>query len=224
MKIEIWSDVVCPFCYIGKRHLETAIADLQMDNNVEIEWKSFELNPDATPKPGVSIYEALAESKGMPLEQVHSMTSQVVERAAAVGLDFKFDQAVVANTAKSHKLLHFAKSKGLQQPLKERLLHAYFTEGADLNDDSVLAGLAQELGLDKELALAALHQEEMDNEFRMDVNEARQIGISGVPFFVFNRKYAVSGAQPIDTFKQALNQIQTEMNEDAACSVDNPNC
>ncbi len=224
MQIEIWSDVVCPFCYIGKRHLEQAIADLKMEDEVEITWKSFQLDPSAQPREGLTLKKYLSESKGMSMDQVEQMTTGVVDRAAAVGLKFNFDEAIVANTIDAHRLLHLASEKGKQGEMKERLLLAYFTENKNLNDKEQLADLAMEVGLDRNEALRVLTTNAYASEFRKDVQEARQIGIQGVPFFVINRKYVVSGAQPIDTFKQALQQVNTEMQEDASCAVDGQNC
>ncbi|NVK26620.1 MAG: DsbA family oxidoreductase [Flavobacteriia bacterium] len=229
MKIEIWSDVVCPFCYIGKRHLEIALKNTGLQDEVEIEWKSFQLDPHARPSEGQTLYDYLSQSKGMSPDQVKSMTNQVVERASAVGLDFDFDKAIVANTEKAHFIIHYAKEKGLQNEMKERFLKAYFTEGKDLNDEETLVNLAHEIGLDREGALSALTADKSALGFRQDIQLARDFRVSGVPFFVIDRKYAVSGAQPISTFENVLKEVASksvpvqEDNSDS-CSVNDPNC
>ncbi len=225
MQIDIWSDVVCPFCYIGKKHLELAIEDLGMKDQVKIEYKSFQLDPQAAPSEGQTLKRYLAESKGMTMEQVEQMSQGVVERANAVGLSFDLDNAIVANTFNAHRLLHLAKERQVQNDLKEALLEAYFTNGANLNNKETLATHVAKVGLDKEEVLKVLTSNSYSSAFRDDVNAARQMGIQGVPFFVFNKKYAISGAQPIEAFKQALQQIKIEMeNEGEICSVEDPNC
>ncbi|KAB2814515.1 DsbA family oxidoreductase [Phaeocystidibacter luteus] len=229
MKIEIWSDVVCPFCYIGKRHLEIAMENTGLKNEVEIEWKSFQLDPHARPSEGQTLYDYLSACKGMSPDQVKNMTNQVVERAAAVGLNFDFDKAIVANTEKAHYVMHFAKERGLQLEMKERFLRAYFTEGMDLNDVDVLADLAVEVGLDRKEVLASIESDKAALGFREDVQLARDFRISGVPFIVIDRKYAVSGAQPISTFENVLKEVAAEATptqEESAdsCAVDDPNC
>lgn len=234
MNIEIWSDVVCPFCYIGKRHLEIALRDSGLADQVSIEWKSYQLDPGADAHVGKSLHAYLSESKGMTLEQAQQMSTGVSERGSAVGIDFNFEKAIVANTRLAHHLLHFSKTKGIQYEMKERLFKAYFIEGQDMNSEEVLADLALEMGLNRDEVLAYLGTTEADKAFHEDLQWAQQFGIRGVPFFVFNRKYALSGAQPISTFIEVLEKVKAEetvqpeiVNEassDASCDVDNPNC
>lgn len=234
MKIEIWSDVVCPFCYIGKRHLEIALRDSDMLSDVDIEWKSFQLDPGADAYVGMHLHDYLSKSKGITLEQAQQMSAGVEERGSAVGIDFKFDNAIVANTRLAHHLLHFAKAKGIQYEMKERLFKAYFIEGKDMNSKDVLLELAVEMGLDSDGAFSFIGSDEADQHFREDLGWAQQFGIRGVPFFVFNRKYALSGAQPISTFIEVLEKVKSEevdqpevltsSTEGESCSTDDPNC
>lgn len=206
MKIEIWSDIMCPFCYIGKRHLEAALQ--QFPNvDVTIEWKSFQLDPSIEPQPGKDVYSYLAERKGMTVEQSRSLHQDVVERAAAVGLDYRFDKAIISNSWKAHQLIQLAKTKSLGDYAEELFFKAYFTDGKDLNDEETLLTLAVEIGLERNEALLALTNQAFDAAIRNDIHEAAQIGVRGVPFFVFDRKYAISGAQPIDYFIQTIEQV-----------------
>ena len=204
MKIEIWSDIMCPFCYIGKRHLETALSQFP-DEHFEIEWKSFQLDPTIVPQPGKNVYEYLAERKGMSVEESKQMHAGVVARAAEVGLDYRFDKAVISNSFDAHRLIQLAKTKGLGDPIEETFFKAYFTEGKDLNDANTLMELCVGIGLN---ALDVKEVLEDKNQFanavRNDISEAQQIGVRGVPFFVFDRKYAISGAQPIEYFLQTI--------------------
>lgn len=236
MKIEIWSDVVCPFCYIGKRHLEIALRDAQLIDQVEVEWKSFQLDPNADAYVGQHLHDYLAESKGMSREQAAELSAQVAERGAAVGIDFNFDQAIVANTRLAHHLLHLAKKEGEGNAyvMKERLFKAYFTEGMNLNEKSTLLSLGKEMGLEERTMLSYLDSAEADEAFHSDLSVARQFGIRGVPFFVFNRKYAVSGAQPVQSFIDVLRKVAEEENAapeiigngstEGSCSIDDAQC
>lgn len=206
MKIEIWSDIMCPFCYIGKRHLEAALQ--QFPNvDVTIEWKSFQLDASIEPQPGKDVYSYLAERKGMTVEQSRSLHQDVVERAAAVGLDYRFDKAIISNSWKAHQLIQLAKTKSLGDNAEEVFFKAYFTDGKDLNDEETLLNLAVEIGLERNEALLTLTNQSFDSAIRNDIHEAAQIGVRGVPFFVFDRKYAISGAQPIDYFIQTIEQV-----------------
>ncbi|WP_207425253.1 DsbA family protein [Pedobacter sp. SYSU D00535] len=228
MKVEVWSDIVCPFCYIGKRKFEKALEDFAGKDKVEIEWKSFQLDPSTQSEPGKSVYEYLAERKGMSLENSKEMHQQVTQMANEVGLDYQFDKAVVANTFDAHRLIHFAAKFDKQGEAKERLLAAYFIEGKNIADLDTLVGLAKELGLDESEARAALAQKTYSDEVKKDIQEAQQLGVRGVPFFVFNRKFAVSGAQSPEVFAGALSKAFAEENklniiEGDSCSVDG-NC
>ena len=210
MKLEIWSDIACPFCYIGKRKFEMALAQFEHKNKVEIEWKSFLLDPNKVTDPTVKVKESLAKRKGISIEEAEKMGDYVTEVAKAVDLNYNFDNMVVANTFKSHRLLHFAKSKGLQNELKEALLKAYFLDGENIDDNTTLIKIALNNGLDKVEVETFLSSQEFTDQVNYDINEAQQIGVKGVPFFVFNRKYAISGAQAPEAFLDTLEKVYTE--------------
>jgi predicted DsbA family dithiol-disulfide isomerase len=206
MKVEIWSDVMCPFCYIGKRKFEQALEQFPGKADVEVEWKSFQLNPDMTTEPSKSINEYLAEHKGISLAQANEMNNRVTEMAAEVGLTYDLGRAVVANSFDAHRLSHFAKKYGRQDAVEERLFKAYFTEGKNTADHETLISLAVDAGLDAEAVRSMLAGTEFSDNVNRDIYEANQVGARGVPFFVFDNKYAVSGAQPSELFLQVLNK------------------
>ncbi|MTH18253.1 DsbA family oxidoreductase [Flavobacterium sp. LC2016-01] len=207
MKIEIWSDIMCPFCYIGKRQLETALEQFP-GNDFEIEWKSFQLDPTITPQSGKDVYTFLAERKGMSLEQSREMHKSVAERAKSVGLDYNFDKAVISNSLEAHRIIHLAKKNNLGDEMEEIFFKAYFTDGRDLNDGPTLIELGEKAGLDKNEILEVLQNENLFlNDVQHDITEAQEIGVQGVPFFVFDRKYAVSGAQPVEAFVNTINEV-----------------
>jgi predicted DsbA family dithiol-disulfide isomerase len=210
MKIEIWSDVVCPFCYIGKRKMEKALQKFPFKEKVEIEWKSFQLNPDQQTKPGVSTLEDLSQSKGWSMEQTKQITSQVVGMAKVEGLTFDFDKAVVANTKNAHRLIHLAKEFGVQDAMKERLLKAYFTDGLNVDDTDTLIQLGKEVGVPEEKIKPMLESNQYEEAVDQDSYESRQIGVRGVPFFVLDRKIGISGAQPDEVFDQTLEKAWAE--------------
>jgi predicted DsbA family dithiol-disulfide isomerase len=201
MKIEIWSDVVCPWCYIGKRRLESALRDFEHAGEVEVTWRSFQLNPDTPPGTAVPTLDYLTGRFG---PQAATMTTRVADLAEAEGLDFDFGAALTVNTLDAHRLLHLAAELGVGDAAKERLLRAHFTEGADLSDHETLARLAGEAGVDQDRARAVLAGTEYAEAVRADIEDAHRLGISGVPFFVIDRRYGISGAQPAQTFGQAL--------------------
>ncbi len=212
MKIEIWSDIVCPFCYIGKRKFEIALAAFPARDKVEIEWRSFQLDPSMENIPGKSVHAYLAERKGCSIEEAMDMNNMMSNVAKEVGLNYNFDIAVINNTLNAHRLLHFAKSKGLQSALKERLFHAYYTEGKDVSDIVSLSDLASEIGLNKVEVSEMLASDIYKNEVELDQYYAEQVGARGVPFFVFNNKYAVSGAQPPEMFSEVLEKVWKDEN------------
>lgn len=206
MKIEVWSDIMCPFCYIGKRHLELALQQFP-EMEVELVWKSFQLDPTITPQPGKDVYSYLAERKEMSLEESKQMHQHVIDRAAEVGLVYNYDNAIIANSFDAHRLLHLAKRNGKGNELKEKLLAAYFTEGRDFGDKTTLTTLGKEVGLKEEDIHTVLFTDMYAREVQSDVQEAQEIGVRGVPFFVFDRKYAVSGAQPIEAFVETIQAV-----------------
>lgn len=210
MKIEIWSDIMCPFCYIGKRRFEEALATFEGKNDVEIEWKSFLLSPELKTDPNKNIHEYLAEHKNISLEEAKGLNDYVTNMAAQVGLTYNFDKAIPANSFNAHRFLHFAKKYGKQNEAEERLFKAYFTEGKNIDDAQTLLLLAIELELDANKLADAMNNGEFTNDVIADINEAQQLGVRGVPFFVFNRKYAVSGAQESEAFTQTLEKAFEE--------------
>lgn len=210
MKIEIWSDIVCPFCYIGKRKFEKALDGFGAKDNVEIVWRSFQLDPEMQPVAGQSVHEYLAMRKGVSPEKGKEMNDYMSGIAKEEGLEYNFDKAIISNTLDAHRLLHFAKTKGLQNEIKERLFKAYYTEGRNIGDQDTLAQLGQEVGLDATEIKSALQTDAYKQDVELDQYEANQVGARGVPFFVFNDKYAVSGAQPTDVFTQVLNKVWEE--------------
>lgn len=206
MKVEIWSDVMCPFCYIGKRKFEAALNNFEQKESIEIVWKSFQLNPAMETQPDKNISEYLAETKGWTLGYARQMNDYVTNMAKEVGLHYDFDKAVVANSFDAHRLVQLAKKHGKGDDMEERLFKAYFTEGLNTADHETLLKLGTDIGLNSDEVKQVLASDQYTSEVKRDVNEARQIGVTGVPFFVFNHKYAVSGAQAPDTFLGALNK------------------
>lgn len=204
MKVEIWSDVMCPFCYIGKRKFESAMKEFDNSSNIEIIWKSFQLAPDMETDPSKNIDQYLATHKGMSLEQAKGLNKQVSNTAAQVGLEFNFDKAIVANSFNAHRFSHLAKQHGLQNEAEERLFAAYFTEGKNTDDIPTLIQIGNEIGLDAKEVKELLEGNKYAEEVEADIYEAHQIGVRGVPFFVFDRKYAVSGAQESQAFLSTL--------------------
>lgn len=205
IKIDIWSDIACPWCYIGKRKFETAVEQSGVD--VKIEYHSFELSPDTPVDFEGSEVDFLARHKGIPAERVNDMLDRVTGIAASVGLNYDFDALQHTNTVKAHQLLHFAKLRGLQLEMKERLLKAYFEEGRHVGRVQDLADLAAEIGLDRDEVVRSLDSDEHLADVHEDQKVARDFGIQGVPFFVIDRKYGVSGAQDSATFAQILTEV-----------------
>jgi predicted DsbA family dithiol-disulfide isomerase len=210
MKIEIWSDVMCPFCYIGKRRIEAALAEFPQRDSIEIEWKSYQLNPDMITDPSKSVHQYLVENKGISLQQAKEMNAYVTEMAKAAGLIYNLDKAIVANSMKAHRFSHFAKSKGKQDEAEELLFKAYFTDGKNTDDIEVLLQIAAELGLDREETRKMLESDAYKAEVDQDIYEASNIEVSGVPFFVFDDKYSISGAQDVKVFINALERSFAE--------------
>lgn len=210
MKVEIWSDVVCPFCYIGKRKFENALQDFAHRADVEVVWRSFELMPNIAPVPGESIYESLAKNKGISVAEGRRMTDHVTAAAKEVGLQYDFDRAVPANTFLAHQLIHLGAHHGRQDATKERLFQAHYTEGQNIGDLETLAKLGAEVGLDATEIREALTADTYAEAVRHDEYQAQQINVRGVPFFVFEDKYAVSGAQPTELFAEVLEKVWDE--------------
>jgi predicted DsbA family dithiol-disulfide isomerase len=210
MKVEIWSDIACPFCYIGKRKFEQALQGFAHKDTVQVEWRSFQLDPEAQHVPGQTIYESLAEKKGWTPEQARTLSGQVSNMALEAGLKYNMDNTIPANTFDAHRLTHLAAKFGLQDAAEERLFQAYFMEGLNIQDHDVLVQLGKETGLEEEAVSHMLAGDDYAYDVRIDSAEAQQIGVRGVPFFVIDRKYAVSGAQPSEVFLQALQTARKE--------------
>jgi len=211
MKIEVWSDYVCPFCYIGKRELEQAIIETGLTGKVDVEFKAYELDPTTSADDNAPVKESLMKKKGMSEAQIKGMFENVTERAKSVGLNYDFSKMVNANTKKAHRLAKFAESQGKGSAIDEALLAAHFTENLALNDDEVLLNVAESVGLSREEAQAVLSSDQYADEVVRDIQEARSIGVQGVPFFVLERKYAISGAQPQELFQETLKKVADEM-------------
>lgn len=210
MKIEVWSDFACPFCYIGKRRLEGALEQFAHGDQVEVEFRSFELDPSAKRDVDYNVHEMLASKYGMTVEQAKANNVSLTEQARTLGLDYHMDKMILTNTFDAHRLTHFAAGYGKREEMAERLFKAYFTDSKHLGDIETLADLAAEIGLDRNEALKALEGADFTQEVRQNEEEAQQIGVRGVPFFVIDRKYAISGAQQNEVFLQTIEQAWNE--------------
>ena len=229
MKVEIWSDVMCPFCYIGKRRLEHAIEQLPFKSDIVVEWKSYQLDPDIKNEPGKTVDQYLAERKGVTVAYARQMNGQVTRMAAEAGLEYNLDKAVVANSFDAHRFSHLAAKHGKGDAAEESLFKAYFSEGKNIADRDILIQLGIDIGLNGADIKQALEGDAYTQEVQHDIEEATTLGIRGVPFFVIDRKYAVSGAQSAEVFLQALDQSFAEWKKDnnqlttiqgEACSTD----
>ncbi len=210
MEIEIWSDVVCPFCYIGKRKFENALSQFADKEDINVTWKSFQLSPNLVTDLNLSNNEFLAKHKGISIEEAKQMSDYVTERAEEVGLHYYFDKVVLANSFKAHCLSHLAKKHGLQNEIEEKLFQAYFTDGKNIDDNATLIEIGNEIGLESDEIIDVLENGIYGEDVRKDIYEAQQVGVRGVPFFVFDRKYAVSGAQESATFLKTIEKSHSE--------------
>lgn len=210
MKVEVWSDFVCPFCYIGKKQLEKAIKDAGYAGQVKIEFKSFLLDPTTPVDTEESVYDNLSKKYGMPMDEVKKMTNSVVERAKEVGLEYNFDEMKTANTLKAHRLVKWAYSRGKGAELTEQLFQAYFIEGKAIGKHDVLLKLVEEVGLIRVEAEKVLNSDQFSEEVEKDIKQAQSYGVRGVPFFVFENKYGISGAQPQELFEQTVKKVAEE--------------
>ncbi len=210
MKVEIWSDVACPWCYIGKRHFEAALDQFSHRDDVTITWRSYQLDPDAPRTPGVSVNEMLAQKYNVSISRAEAMNDRVSSIAAQAGLEYHLEKAQYGNTFDAHRLIHLAATHQLQDQMEERLFKAYFTEGLTLTDTETLVKLAAEVGIDADEARTVLTSTTYADEVRADVQRARMFGISGVPFFAIEEQYGISGAQPTEVFKEVLDKVWAE--------------
>lgn len=223
MKVEIWSDVMCPFCYIGKRRFEAALQTFEHKDDIEVEWKSFQLNPDMVTNPAVNISQYLADVKGWTLDYAQQMNNHVTQMAAEAGLTYNFDKAVVANSFNARRFTHLAKQHGLGDAAEEQLFKAYFTDGKNTDDAETLAQLGEAIGLKREDVLAMLRSDAYTDAIKYDIAQAQQLGIRGVPFFVVNNKYGVSGAQATEVFTQTLEKAFAETKTELDV-IEGPSC
>lgn len=229
MEINIWSDVRCPFCYIGKHKFEEALQGFKEKDEVKITWHSFELDPSLETDTDIDVFDYFEKAKGMPRAQAQQMMGQITEMAKSVGLAFNFEKSVVANSYDAHRLIQFAKTKGLANEIEEALFKAHFTDGINIDDKKELKTIGLSIGLEEEELEKVLASNAYTQEVEADKSKAASLGITGVPFFVFNNKYAVSGAQPTEVFSQTLATSWEEyakaqkpliINQGATCSTD----
>jgi predicted DsbA family dithiol-disulfide isomerase len=212
LRIDVWSDIACPWCYVGKRHLEQALEKFAHRDDVELVWRSFQLDPSLPPEIDRSLSHAdyLSKKIGVPRQQADAMLDRMKKLGETDGIDFRFDKIRSGNTFDAHRLIHFAQEHEKQDAMKERLFRGYFSEGESMGDVDTLARLAGDIGLDAEAARAMLASDAGADDVRADKAEASEIGVRGVPFFVIDRKYAVSGAQPAEVLLGALERAWSE--------------
>ena len=210
MKVEIWSDIMCPFCYIGKKNFEKAVQELPFKDQIEIEWKSFQLDPTLDSSETMTTNEYFRNKKGVSVEQAKQMTAQVAVMGKASGIDFNFENAFITNTYKAHQLLHLAKKYSKTNEVKEELFKAHFIEGKNVGNDNVLTEIAQSVGISDTDIQNCLQNNEFENDIQVDIKQAKDNRISGVPFFILDGKYGISGAQPAEFFVNALTQTYNE--------------
>ncbi len=204
MKIDVWSDFVCPFCYMGEALLQQALKTY--DGEVSITYHSYQLMPELAEDTAINPTDLFVQERGMDPEQAAAANAQVTQRAATLGLQYRLDQALAVNTRTAHRLSHFAAEHGKQHQLVRALFDAYFTQGLNLREADTLADIAAQVGLDRERARAVVVGDDYSQQVEADIQQAQRLQISGVPFFVFNERLAVSGAQPVEVFQQALQQ------------------
>lgn len=220
LQLDVWSDVYCPWCYIGKRRLERALQEFEHRDLVTITWRSFQLDPSAPRVFEGDINDMLARKYGMTRAQAEGSHARLTALAKQDGLDYRFDLAKPGNTLDAHRLIHFAAKHGKADALQERLMHAYFTEGVAISDTSALAQLAADVGLDVEQARDVLDSDAFADDARGDQLVAQRAGISGVPAFVFNQKYAVVGAQSSEILLKMLRRAYDEQSDEGATNTD----
>lgn len=226
MQIEIWSDVKCPWCYVGKRRFEKALADFPHRDGVEVTWKSYQLDPGLPEHYDGTEEQYLSERKGIAPEQLREMWQHLSRQAEGEGLHFDFDRIVVGNSFTAHRFLHLAKASGRGDAAKEAIMSAHFEQGLDTSDVDVLASLGAGIGLDEAEVRETVAGDRFADDVRRDIEEARTLGVQGVPFFVVDRKYGISGAQPVELFRQALDTAWQEANPLVSLtpSADGPAC
>jgi protein disulfide-isomerase len=207
IQVDVWSDVLCPFCYIGKRHFEKALEQFSDRDQVKINWHSFQLDPFAQKNTGQNIYEMLAKKYGRDVEWAKSANERVIMMAKESGLNFEMEKMTPTNSFDAHRLIHLAKTQNLQDQIHERLFSAVFIEGKDISDHATLIQIGKAIGLDEKIVDQMLKSTDFKEEVNRDRDQAVAGGINAVPAFVFNQKYLVSGAQPVETFAQVFNEL-----------------
>lgn len=212
MKITIWSDFVCPFCFIGEAHLNGALEKFEHADDVEIEYKSFQLMPEGDYVPGKAYAETFSDMKGMPVAQAEALLKNVTESASRSGVEINYAIAKLANTFDAHRVFQYAKEQGKGNEFFQRAYVAHFTDGEILSDTDTIVRLAEEVGLDGAEVRKIVEDKTNTEKVQQDISEARSVGVQGVPFFVIDNKYAVSGAQPVEAFSQVLSQVWEEKN------------
>jgi len=213
MKVDIWSDTRCPFCFIGKRNFEKALQTFSQNDKVEVNWHSFQLDPNMKTDLTKNHYEYLSEIKGFPMPQIMQMHENLIQSGKNAGVEFNFDDVKVSNSFKSQMLVQLAKEKGKANEMEELLFEAYFKLGKDIDDVAVLCSIGNKIGLTNEEVENAVHSPEIEKLVKNDIFTADSLGIKGVPFFIFNEKYGVSGAQPTDLFSEVLEKSWSEFSE-----------
>ena len=206
MQIEIWSDVICPWCYIGKRRFEKALMQFGQRENINVIWRSFELDPHSPPQYADTLEEMLARKYGVSRQEAAAMNMRVTAVAKEIGLEYRLTNARPGNTFDAHRLLHFAAAQQLGDRATERIMHAYFSESLPVGERAALARLAPEFGIAESEVLVILESDDYSDAVRADESRAAEFGITGVPFFVFDEKSGISGAQPVEVFVEALQQ------------------
>jgi len=234
MNIEVWSDIACPFCYIGKAHLEKALSTFKYASKIEVTYKSYQLDPTYNYQHGDTTFSVLTKKKGMSLEQVKQMAAHIEQMAKKVGITMNIEKTIPANTYNAHRLTHLANKENKSKEVMEALFKAHFTNGKNIEDITVLTEVGVQAGISKALIENLLSSDEFAYDVKQDIMESQNMGVSGVPFFLFNKKYAVSGAQPVDVFENALgksfeewektNPIFINLNTEKSNTCDNSNC
>jgi predicted DsbA family dithiol-disulfide isomerase len=207
IEVEIWSDFACPFCYIGKRHFELALERFEKRDQVRVTYRGFELDPNAEKSRKENIHQVLAQKYGQTLEWAKKANERVVKMGQECGLDFQMDRIIPSNSFDAHRLNHLAHEKGLQANYQDSLFKAYFCEGRDIAKSDELMKSAERAGLSPAEVQKVLDSQKFASAVREDEEQAQKYGISGVPFFLFNKEYGLSGAQPIETFLQVFREL-----------------
>ena len=214
MKVNIWSDVRCPFCYIGKKKFEKALENFPQKDSIEVVWHSYQLDPNLETDPNTNTVEYFTKAKGVSADQAKQMLGHATAMAKEVGLDFYLEEAVLANSFNAHRLIQLAKSKGLGNAIEEALFKAHFTEKKNIDDKTVLTETGVSVGLEEEEVKEMLASDAFENEVKQDELAARRIGVQGVPFFVLNNKYGISGAQSSEVFLETLEKAWGEYQQE----------